>query len=133
MKIKKYISVLLAIFILVSNIGLAFKVHYCMDSIASISLESQFQTSSPEKKCCGVFEKKASCCKDKVFHFQKKSENTTLVINPFLPDFTLFFEECKPFLFSKKLNFKSQNSNSYYCNAHAPPLFKLYHQFIFYA
>ena len=87
-----------AIFILVSNVGLAFKVHYCMDAIASISLESLFQTSSSEKNCCGIFEKKASCCTDKVFHFQKKSENTTLVSNSFLPDFTLFFEEWKPFL-----------------------------------
>ena len=72
MKFKKYISVLLAIFILVSNVGLAFKVHYCMDTIASISLQSEFQNTSSEKGCCGVLEKKSSCCKDKVFHYQKK-------------------------------------------------------------
>jgi hypothetical protein len=133
MKIKKHISVLLAILILVSNIGVAFNVHYCGDKIASVSLKSDFQTTSTEENCCGVFKKKASCCKDKVVHFQKKSENTTLSPICILSDFTLFIEEWKPFLFSKKVHFKSQSSNSYYCDAHAPPLFKLYHQFIFYA
>lgn len=133
MKIKKYISVLLAIFILVSNIGLAFKVHYCMDTIASISLESQFQASSSEQNCCGIFEKKASCCKDKVFYFQKKSEQKEVIPIAFISDFTSFLDDWNPTFFSVISNFKSQNSFSYYCDAHAPPLFKLYHQFIFYA
>jgi hypothetical protein len=133
MKFRTHICLLLAFFLLVSNVGMVFNVHYCGGKIASISLKPDFQTTSPEENCCGIFEKKASCCKNKVFYFQKKLENTTFTSFSFLYDFTLFIEEWKPFLFSKKLNFKFQNSNSYYCNAHAPPLFKLYHQFIFYA
>lgn len=133
MKIKKYISVLLAVFILVSNIGMALKVHYCRETIASISLESDFQTSSSEGNCCGIFEKKASCCTNKVFHFQKKSENVTFDTFSFFSDFTFTFEIGKPFVFSKNVVFKSENNSSYYCDAHAPPLFKLYHQFLFYA
>ena len=132
MQIKKYISVLLAFFILVSNIGLAFKVHYCMDSIASVSL-AEIITLNSEENCCGVFEKKSSCCKDKVVHFQKKSEQKEVIPIDFLSDFTLLLEDWKPIFFSVTSNFKSQNSSSYYCDAHAPPLFKLYHQFIFYA
>ncbi|MCF8322878.1 MAG: hypothetical protein K9I26_07055 [Flavobacterium sp.] len=132
MQIKKYISVLLAVFILVSNIGLAFKVHYCMDSIASVSL-AEIITLNSEENCCGVFEKKSSCCKDKVVHFQKKSEQKEVIPIDFLSDFTLLLEDWKPIFFSVTSNFKSQNSSSYYCDAHAPPLFKLYHQFIFYA
>lgn len=133
MQIKKYISVLLAVFILVSNIGLAFKVHYCMDAIESVSLASEIITVNSEENCCGVFEKKSSCCKDKVVHFQKKSENVTFDTLSFLSDFNVFFENWTPLFFSVNFNFKSQNCFSYYCDAHAPPLFKLYHQFIFYA
>ncbi len=133
MKFKKYISVLLAVFILVSNIGLAFKVHYCMDAIASVSLASEIITVNSEENCCGVFEEESSCCKDKVVLFQKKSENVTFDTFSFLSDFTSFLEDWTPLFFSVNFNFKSQNSSSYYCDAHAPPLFKLYHQFIFYA
>jgi hypothetical protein len=133
MKINKYISVFLAILILVSNIGMVFKVHYCRETIASISLESDFQTSSSEENCCGIFEKKASCCTDKVFHFQKKSENVFFDTFSFFPDFIFTFEIGKPFVFSKNLVFRSVSTSSYYCDVHAPPLFKLYHQFIFYA
>lgn len=133
MKIKKQISVFLSIFILVSNIGLAFNVHYCNDAIASISLRSQFKYASAEKNCCGIFEKKSSCCKDKFFHFQKKSENVSFHFLKFSPDFTFDFKQWNTLVFAKNTFFKSENNCTYYCDAHAPPLFKLYHQFIFYA
>lgn len=133
MQTKKFIGVLLSIFILVSNIGLAFKVHYCMDAIASVSLATEIITVNSEENCCGVFEKKASCCKDKVVYFQKKSEQKEVIPITFLSDFTLLLEDWKTIFFSARSNFKSQNSSSYYCDAHAPPLFKLHHQFIFYA
>ncbi len=133
MIIKKHISVLLTFFILVSNIGLAFNVHYCNDAIVSISLNTQFQNISSEENCCGVFEKKSSCCNDKVFHFQKKLENVSFDSVSFLADFTFTLVDWKPFVFSKNVFFKSDNNDTYCCEAHAPPLFKLYHQFLFYA
>ena len=133
MKFKKYISVLLAIFILVSNVGLAFKVHYCMNTIASISLQSEFQNTSSEKDCCGVSEKKSSCCKDKVFHFQKKSENVYFDSISFSPYFTFTVNDWTAFVFSEKAVFKTENQKFYSCDAHAPPFYQLYHQFIFYA
>ncbi len=133
MKIRNQISVLLAVLILVSNIGLAFNVHYCNNSIASISLTSDFQKVNSESNCCGVKQRKASCCKDKTFHFQKKSENVTFDTFTFFPDFTFIFESWQPFSFSKNVILQRDNKITYYCDAHAPPLFKLYHQFIFYA
>ncbi|MFM9826000.1 HYC_CC_PP family protein [Flavobacterium sp.] len=133
MIIKKQLSVFLSIFILVSNLGLAFNVHYCNDAIASISLRSQFQYSSAEKNCCGSFKKKSSCCQDKVFHFQKKSENVSFDSLTFSPYFTFTVDNWNPFVFNENLIFKSEKTRPYYCDANAPPLFKLYHQFIFYA
>ena len=37
MQFKKHISLLIAFFLLVSNSGLAFNVHYCGDKIAAVS------------------------------------------------------------------------------------------------
>mgnify|MGYP006152496161 FL=1 len=76
MKLKKCTGLFLAFLLLVSNIGFAFDVHYCGGEIASVSLNTT--AAAPEKNCCGTSEKKSSCCKDKVVHFEKKSDDATL-------------------------------------------------------
>ena len=133
MNFKKHISLLLAFFLLVSNVGLAFDVHYCGGEIASVSLKTGFESQDFEKNCCGKVEKKSACCKDKVVHFQKKSDNVLLKVFSFNADVPFLFEEWSPIVFAKVPNFKSAPVSSYYCDAHAPPLFKLYNQYIFYA
>lgn len=137
MKFKKHLSLFLAFFLLVSNVGLAVDVHYCGGEIASVkpvlwrTIESQ---STVEEGCCASkAEEKDSCCKDKVVNFQKKSENVTLISISFQPDFNFMFEEWNPLVFSEFPNFESNEITAYYCDANAPPLFKLYHQYIFYA
>lgn len=141
MRFKKHISIFLVFFLLVSNLGFAVDVHYCGGKIASIkpvlwkTIEYQ---NTIENSCCvpkvsNNVEKKDSCCKNKVINFQKKSENTTLTSISFHSNFTFLFEEWNSISFSKILNFESSCTSSYYCDANAPPLFKLYHQYIFYA
>ncbi|HEX9151355.1 MAG TPA: hypothetical protein VF842_04690 [Flavobacterium sp.] len=136
MKFKKQISFLLAFFLLVSNTGLSFDVHYCGDKIASIHpffLKSGEASDSVEKGCCEkIVAKKDRCCKDKVVHFQKKSDNLLIkafALNADLP----FLKEWNPVAFSGVANFKRFENTAYYCDSHAPPLFKLYSQYIFYA
>jgi hypothetical protein len=141
MKFKKHISFLLALFLLVSNTGFAIDVHYCGGKIASVkpsfwkTLESQ---NTVEESCCppkasSILEEKGSCCKDKVVSFQKKFENLTVNSISFQSDFSFLFEDWKPIVCSEFQNFESNKITSYYCDANAPPLFKLYHQYIFYA
>ena len=137
MKFKKHISLFLAFFLLVSNVGFAVDVHYCGGEIASVkpvfwrTIESQ---STVEESCCASkAEEKESCCKDKVVNFHKKSENTTVASISFYPNFTFLFEEWTPIVFAKISDIESSEITSYYCDANAPPLFKLYHQNIFYA
>lgn len=132
MKLKKCTGLFLAFLLLVSNIGFAFDVHYCGGEIASVSLKTA-TSASPEKKCCGSSEKKSSCCKDKVVHFEKKSDNATFKIFFFQLAFPLVNEEYQPIAFLSIPNFKSNQVISYYSDANAPPLFKLYHQYIFYS
>lgn len=130
MNLKKCTGVFLAFLLLVSNIGFAFDVHYCGGKIASVSLST---TVSPEKKCCGDKEKKSSCCKDKVFKFEKKSDDATFKTFFFQFAFPAIIQEYKPIAFLSVPNFKSNQIISYYADANAPPLFKLYNQYIFYS
>ncbi|HRA74387.1 MAG TPA: hypothetical protein PLB11_16360, partial [Flavobacterium sp.] len=91
-----------------------------------------------EKSCCApeassLVEKKESCCKDKVIHFEKKQENVIIKSFTFQSDFIFLIEEWNPIIFTEFSNFEDSRIISYYCDANAPPLFKLYHQYIFYA
>lgn len=141
MKFKKHISFLLAIFLLVSNTGFALGVHYCGGNVASVKpvfWKTSESLSKEEKGCCSpkvstITDKKDSCCKNKVVHFQKKSGKVTLNSISFQPDFVFLFEEWNPIVFTEFSNFEDSRIISYYCDANAPPLFKLYHQYIFYA
>ena len=132
MNLKKCTGLFLAFLLLVSNIGFAFDVHYCGGKIASVSLNTT-ASASPEKKCCGAKEKKSSCCKDKVVHFEKKSDDATFKIFFFQIAFPAIVQEFKPIAFLSIPNFKSKQVISYYSDANAPPLYKLYQQYIFYA
>ena len=141
MKFKRHISFLLAIFLLISNMGFAIDVHYCGGVVASVkpiywkNYESLVAT---EESCCApetssLVEKKESCCKDKVIHFEKKQENVTINSITFQSDFVFLIEEWNPIIFSEISNFEDSRIITYYCDANAPPLFKLYNQYIFYA
>ncbi|MEN2414122.1 HYC_CC_PP family protein [Flavobacterium mesophilum] len=132
MNLKKCTGLFLAFLLLVSNIGFAFDVHYCGGEIASVSLNTSVKA-SPEKKCCGEQEKKSSCCKDKVVHIQKKSDNATFKIFFFQLDFPAAIQEYNTIAFLSIPNFKSNQITSYYSDANAPPFYKLYNQYIFYS
>ncbi|MSP85751.1 MAG: hypothetical protein EXR18_08015 [Flavobacteriaceae bacterium] len=133
MNFRKHICILLAFLLLVSNVGFAFNVHYCGDEIASVSLKSAFSSNNTEENCCGIVEEKSHCCKNKVLHFQKKSETSSFNIIAFNSDFLFFKQDWKPFQITSTPNFKRNSITSYFCDANAPPFFKLYSQYIFYA
>jgi hypothetical protein len=134
MKFKKHISLFLAFFLLVSNVGLAVNVHYCGKSISSISLNTVISSQNSEKGCCEkTTSENDSCCKDKTFHFQQKTDNLIVKAFAFQTDTAYLIEDWNPITFISFSNFKKIQATSYYCDAHAPPLFKLYNQYIFYA
>ncbi len=133
MNIKKCTSLFLAFLLLVSNVGLAFNVHYCGGEIASISV-NRIAPQQIEKSCCKkTDEKEDSCCKDKVVNFQKKSDNTILKVFSFTSPFYFLIKQFQTIAFASIQESKTVQVNSYFCEANSPPLFKLYHQYIFYA
>lgn len=123
----------MAFLILVSNMGLAFNVRYCGSEITSVTLKTPAEDKNLEKDCCGVVEKISHCCKDKVVKFQKKTDNLIQKTVSFHADFIFLTNEWNSLVFSFVSNFKKDSFLLYYCDANAPPFFKLYHQYIFYA
>jgi len=136
MNFRKQICITLALLLLVSNTGFAFNVHYCGDeisSISSISFKTYLSSNEIEKNCCGEIEKKSNCCDNKVVHFQKKSE-TSLVHEFFqMAYIQMSNNDWNPNVTITISNFKKNSIPTYFCDANAPPYFKLYSQYIFYA
>lgn len=137
MKLKRHISLFLAIFLLVSNLGLAVNVHYCGGEIASIApvyLKISQTGQNSEEQCCSSFsETNESCCKDKVVDFQKKSDHFVVKTFFFSLGAAVLVSEWIPLVFPLGANFKVYPVTPYVCDANAPPFFKLYNQYIFYA
>ena len=112
--------------------GLAMNVHYCGDEIASVSINTNFDSSSSEENCCGSVERQSHCCSDKVVHFEKKTDQATVfTIHMDIVDATVF-EAWRPIAFVPFSINENENSTDYSFQSHAPPLFKLYSQYIFY-
>ena len=131
MQIKKPLCIFLAFFILVSNIGYALNVHYCDNQIASVS----FNTVSPsnlEEDCCGAVAKTSHCCKDRIVVLQQKSDQALIKSISFEAHNMVFEQEWFAVLSTAEIPSQKSNVVAYYCNSNAPPLFKLYSQYIFY-
>jgi hypothetical protein len=133
MNFRKHIGITLAFLLLISNIGFAFNVHYCGDEISSISFKTTLSSNEIEKNCCGEIEKKSNCCDTKLFHFQKKSETSLSHLFFQTSFFQLFNNDWKRNVIITFSNFKKNSVITYFCDANAPPYYKLYSQYIFYA
>ena len=140
MRSKKFTSLFLAILLLVSNFGLAFNVHYCGDKIASVSSAFSAITSvkadSPKKDCCCKKDdkEKDSCCKNKVVDLKKDTKDVVIKTFSFQIQTPFILVKSTELLFAKAEKVISNtNVTEYYCSPNAPPLFKLYHQYVFYA
>lgn len=140
MRSKKFTSLFLAILLLVSNFGLAFNVHYCGDNIASVSSALSTVTSvnseSLEKNCCCkvIVEEKDSCCKNKVVDLKKDTKDVIVKSFSFQIQSPFVLIKSAELHFAKAEKLTSHtNVTEYYCIPNAPPLFKLYQQYIFYA
>lgn len=137
MSFKKCISLLMAFYLLISSGGLAFNVHYCGDTIASVS--SVFNTEEPcelevhpEKTCCAASsDSHDGCCSDETI----QADLDDVVIKQLhfdLDDVSVL--PVLAFIFNIQIEESIDNQVlDYYCDANAPPLYQLYSQYVFYA
>ena len=123
---------MLAFLILVSNVGFAFNVHYCGGKIASVSFSSETPSVQDKSDCCLKKEKTTSCCKDKKIVFKKKTTEKIVKIFSFQIDTPFLIPVYQSLVFNTVPYFKNTVSLSYYCDANAPPLYKLYSQYLLY-
>ena len=131
MNFRKHISIVLASIVLLANLGLSFAVHYCKDEIASVSFQYQEDEPCVEdiKSCCATADSHDSCCSNKLIKVEKKTDD--ILVKTFQLDLepTVFAADWKPnFVAFESENFVS-NEVAFYCDSHAPPLYKLYCQF----
>lgn len=134
MKLRNFINICLALLVLVSNTGLAINVHYCGDDVAAVSVDNFKKVD--DSGCCGnEAPVDDSCCKDKKVEIKKTSTENVLIKS--------FQLDLEPFIISEDYNFTFNNFAfnqivvrnvlAYHCDSHAPPLYKLYSQLVFYA
>lgn len=118
-----------------ANIGYGFTVHFCNDTIASVSLNASFEEpcEEPAVSCCATNKNHDTCCSNKIIKVEKKHDN-------FLTK-SLQFESSVATLntlstieFAENVVLFSSNGNpAFYCESNAPPLYKLYCQLVLYA
>lgn len=141
MKFNKHISILLTFLILASNMGFALNVHYCHGEVSSVSLAYKIEepcndTHKPEVKgcCAAASESHKKCCKNDLVKLQDDSQDN-IIVKSLQLDLSAFYtvEDWKPAQFAALAPLAVSEMPSFYCEAHAPPLFKLYCQYIFYA
>lgn len=134
MQFKKHICLLLAFLILGYNVGLAFNVHYCGSKIASVSLSIPAVSAMQKDKDCCLKKavKKESCCKDKKIVFKEKADDKIVKSFSFQFDTVFLIPVYHSAVFNAVPNFEKKLSPAYYCDANAPPLYKLYSQYLLY-
>jgi hypothetical protein len=141
MQIKRYIGILLSALILFSNIGLALNVHYCHGSVSAVTLAYSQKDACAEKSenkkgaCCAApNESHKSCCKNSIVKLQDKTDNA--VTKSFQLDLGAFYpvDVYTPLVvFYANAPVAVKDSPSFYTDSNAPPLYKLYCQYVFYA
>lgn len=138
MNSKKVTSFLLTLLLLIPNIGITINVHYCGDAIASLSIESAVLTPSEPEGCCEKNEenKKESCCKNRLVHIEKKGDQSTekiVLAIEYSPFLVVPTSPVKKESSSKNILKKAEKFLNYETFQTPPPLYQLYHQYIFYA
>lgn len=135
MNLKKHISIVLASLILLVNLGLSFSVHYCKDKIAGVSFYHQETEPCVEKaaSCCAKNSSHEHCCSNKEVKVEKKTDEILIKSIQFHFDQVVLNVDWNS-NFNTFLGVANSFSEiAYYCNANAPPLYKLFCQFILYA
>ncbi|WP_232727097.1 hypothetical protein [Flavobacterium sp. 1] len=117
-----------------SNVGLAFNVHYCGSKIASVYLSlPKVSSLQNDKDCCSKKAvKKDSCCKDRKIVLKGKADDKIVKSFSFQFDYVFLVPVYHPAVFNAVPSFKNNLSSAYYCDANAPPLYKLYSQYLLY-
>lgn len=131
-------SCVLVATLLFSNLGLAINIHYCGNTVEKIEFgyasSINCAEETHEKSCCKEKAEvnKTDCCKDQTI--KQKTDDVVKVIQ--LQHFSDFVSpviyKLQPLIITEVVLPKKVDV-AFYCESNAPPLYKLYQQFLFYA
>lgn len=126
-----------------SNMGMAVNVHYCGGDISSVSFAYKQAEACGSKHneasetCCGTIAKTDDdgCCENDLVKLHDENTTKDATVKSLQLDLGAFYmiSEWKSLPLSKQPPLLTADTPSFYCDNHAPPLFKLYCQYIFYA
>lgn len=143
MRFNKYTSILLTFLILASNMGMALNVHYCGGAISSVSFAYKQAEACGSKHneaseaCCVTITKSDGdgCCENDLVKLHDENTTKDVIVKSLQLDLGAFYmvSEWKSLAVAVPSPLVTTESPSFYCDSHAPPLFKLYCQYIFYA
>lgn len=129
---------LLAAALLFSNLGLAINIHYCGTEIEKVELgyaaSINCAEDTHEKACCKEKNEtdKKDCCKNETIK-QKTDEVIKVFTTQLSADFiTPVVYKFQPIVISKN-NLPKKINATFRCESNAPPLYKLYSQYLLYA
>jgi hypothetical protein len=136
MKFKKATSLFLAILVLFSSTHFALNIHSCHGMIAAVETIFESKTvchppsETTENSCCQNHQEKKKCCSDETI---EASTDDVVIENAVQFQFYFIFQNEINSYFEFQTNDILKNQLDYYCDSNAPPLYKLYHQLVFYA
>ena len=146
MKMQRYIRIILSFILILSNLSVAFSMHFCdgrVEDIKLSKLENQVCKMEMKASCCADAkskkhcadhedESKDDCCYDQAYAEELQDQHTTeiLKISPIIfQDFELIqlFQFCviTPILAQKQFL-------DFYVESNAPPIYITYRQLVFY-
>lgn len=130
---KKITGFFLATTLLFSNLGFAVTIHFCDNELASISIANFTTHSKIEKDCCGIVEKKSNCCHNKVVKAQEKQDQIVSKKVDYKVEFFVINQNIFSEFVSNSPQNQVQKATISSCFPNAPPLYKLYSQYLFYS
>jgi hypothetical protein len=132
---NKIATFFLAFFLLLINTRLVQNIHLCEGHICSIQtfFESKKDNCCHEKdtSCCSSNSEENNCCND----IEINQDLDDLVLGKSYLDFQLTFvtQDIYSICIWNNIFRNTLNINAFEIQSHAPPLYKLYQQYIFYA
>lgn len=132
-------SSFLIVALLFANIGLAVNIHYCGNEIEKIEIGYasviHCAEESHEKSCCDEKDQNSAndCCKNETI----KQKTDDVVVKVFQGDHAAGFiapavYKLQPIVVTE-VNLPKKIAVAFYCESNAPPLYKLYNQYLLYA
>lgn len=137
MKFKRNIAIAFTCYYMMICVGLTLTVHFCGGMLAGVSAITQVEvnnsTPDPEACCVVKTETNKDCCNDAIIDLSEVKEDSLFSTFDISAQFVAIIPELTSIVF-KTIKFENKIAlPNYTFQSNAPPLYKLYSTYIFYA